>query len=1160
MSAVKTPEDAQVRNACLDISQSFVVTAPAGSGKTSLLTQRALALLAVAKTPEEVLCITFTRKAAAEMRARILGALHECHRLNDDTPSYQAQTWRLAQAVIEQDKKHHWQLLENPGRLKITTIDGFCRSITQQLPLEARLGAELNTVEYPETVYREAAKEALLWLERSNSPYQQPLSELINSLDGDTLKLENLLCQLLSKRDQWLNLLLHARNQREALEDNTRTLIRDQLGITQEKLWQHASDLAVIADFCGSQLIASNSDSVITELAGCVDLPEADEDHLLQWRAITELLLTQKGEWRKRFDKNMGLPAGKDPINVERKAGLKAIIDELQQIPELTELLQRVRNLPGAEFSQRQWQFLDNLTQVLPLVVGHLKILFGQQGAVDFVEVAQASLDALSPDSDGTYSDTLLKLDYRLQHILVDEFQDTSHVQWQLLKQLTNEWQNGDGKTLFFVGDGMQSCYGFRGADVSLFLEARRHGLAHLPLSAQALTTNFRSSAEIVGWVNETFTRAFPAQDDISRGAVSYNQATAFYEPTLDSVAPVYQAVHCYAHAIDSEETNNQLPQAKTVVDLVSQLKKEKPDDNIAILVRSRSHLAEIQRHLLKAGFKGQATEIEALKQRMVVTDLISLTRALLIPDDNLAWFSLLRAPWCALSPQDLLSIRASLEEHALTSVLSLLLDEQITESIALAESAKAKLNLIAKVIRNRWQLRRRSTLRHWVESTWIALGGGENCIEASDLDNAETYWQLLEKFDQGGLISDWQGFELGIEHLYANTAKDADPNLQIMTIHKSKGLEFDHVIIPSLDKTPKSDDKELLLWSNSVSIDGDELLLMAPLPEVGLSGFDSPTGESNDSGANTLYDYLRSEAKAKNYFESVRLLYVGCTRAIKSLHLLANIKLTEAGEMKSPGASSVLAAIWPVFSKQCQLIAPSLIESSNQSTEQVQDSIQWHKILRSTRTEPFLFAKNTLLKASRGHEYSDEINLPEPLNFDVAAQQAFGTVTHKMLEMFANTGITHWSIEKLEQKREFIKREFMQAAIYGIEANLLTARVVALCEKVLNSKIGVWILSNHKDAASEFSLMDCDSNRSYVIDRTFIDEQDEHGEVRWIIDYKTASASADANIEEFIAYEVNLYAEQLNQYKRLFSAIDPTPIKVALYFPSLDLLQEISE
>src|SRR5690606_390298 len=136
-------------------------------------------------------------------------------------------------------------------------------------------------------------------------------------------------------------------------------------------------------------------------------------------------------------------------------------------------------------------------------------------------ETSLAALRALGGEGEPT--DLALRLDYRIRHILVDEFQDTSSMQFHLIEKLVAGWEPGDGRTLFIVGDGMQSCYGFRNANVGLFLRARDQGIGPVRLQALKLRVNFRSDSSVVNWVNAVFSAAFPPVDDIARGGVCYS-------------------------------------------------------------------------------------------------------------------------------------------------------------------------------------------------------------------------------------------------------------------------------------------------------------------------------------------------------------------------------------------------------------------------------------------------------------------------------------------------------------------------------------------------------------------------------------------------------------------------------------------------------------
>ena len=192
------------------------------------------------------------------------------------------------------------------------------------------------------------------------------------------------------------------------------------------------------------------------------------------------------------------------------------------------------RRLPPPAYTEAQWQVLEAITELLKRAVGQLKLVFQSRGQVDFTEVSQRALLALE-DSEGP-TDLALRLDYQIRHLLIDEFQDTSISQFELLARLTAGWTPDDGRTLFAVGDPMQSIYRFREAEVGLFLRARAEGIGNVVLTPLELSANFRSQAGIVAWVNEAFAQVMPEREDIASGAVAYTASQAVH-PRLDGDA-----------------------------------------------------------------------------------------------------------------------------------------------------------------------------------------------------------------------------------------------------------------------------------------------------------------------------------------------------------------------------------------------------------------------------------------------------------------------------------------------------------------------------------------------------------------------------------------------------------------------------------------------
>ena len=1161
------PPDQAARRAALDPAGSFAVAAPAGSGKTGLLTQRVLTLLAHCRQPEELLAITFTRKAAGEMQERIMMALRQAHHAPCPDNPHDALTWQLAWAVLERDKGQAWQLLLSPQRLRIQTIDSLCRSITRQLPLDSQLGAPADTLETPELAYRQAVHQFLARLE-TDPGLSRDLTYLVRHLDSNLGSVEGLLIQLLGKRDQWLGVMLEARSEhaRDYLESVLDELLEEELTSLQAALGYLASDLCLLVDRAVQNLHKDQPDSPLTRLLGLTELPATQPEALPDWRALADMLLTGKGDWRKRLTKKEGFPAGKAQAHLkERYFELVSALQE--QTPDLAEQLHRVRQLPPAHYSAAQWQLLDSLTRLLPVLVAELTVVFKQMGATDYSAIAQAASLALGSEEDP--SQLALKLDYRIQHILVDEFQDTAGPQLQLLEKLVAGWQPGDGRSLFIVGDAMQSCYSFRDANVGLFLNARRQGIGSVPLTALDLQVNFRSQTALVRWVNQVFQTAFPSRDDISRGAVRYAPSVAF-KPPLPQAAVALHACHYQSRdentdpeMLDSDAQPDRylarLQEGEAVAQLASRILAEHPQDNLAILVKSRPQLKEVLPALARRHLRWQATDIDPLESRMAVIDLLSLTRALLNTDDRIAWLSLLRAPWCGLDLHDLHRlVTADLGDISPRSKQGWpVLWQQLRhyrDIDGLSASGQACLARLMAVLEPAWRERHRKPLRTWLEGTWLALGGPALLADPGDADNLPSYFDLLEQHQLGGGLRDWDAFELAVQRLYAAPRADADPRLQVMTLHKSKGLEFDRVIIPGLDRGSNRDDKQLLLWQERLNRAGQSRLMLGPL---------APTGAEEDE----LYDFMRQEAKLRRDYEDTRLLYVGCTRAIKQLHLLSCQQLdAKTGELKAPQAASLLAKIWPTVADQWQpapggeaLVGQSGGQSEVQTGPQSEGRPGLQQILRLPPDwQAVPIATDDLLKAYRGHEYDDPDNRPEPESPSARLARHIGSVLHGQLQQLVEQGPRDWSEAWADQRQPFWALQLRQLGWTGEPLQLALGKIRRGLRLTLEDPRGRWLLDpSHEDSRCEWSLYHRQGSqyRESIIDRSFIDSANRQ---RWIVDYKTGQPAEDESPEGFVKRERAEHQAQLQRYRQVLNRLGETQIVAALYFPLLEDSQRL--
>jgi len=332
-----------------------------------------------------------------------------------------------------------------------------------------------------------------------------------------------------------------------------------------------------------------------------------------------------------------------------------------------------------------------------------LKVLFQERAQVDFTEVSQRAVQALGePDAP---TDLALALDCRIRHVLVDEFQDTSWSQYDLLRGLAAGWQEGDGRTLFVVGDPMQSIYRFRKAEVGLYMRAWHEGIGPVALERLVLAVNFRSTGAIVRWFNAAFEKVLPDEEDLASGAVPFSPSVA------DSAAPEGGVPQVHALA-----STGRAAEARLVAGLVRQALAENPGGEVALLVRSRAHLAEIAPALKDAGIPFQAIEIELLGHRPVVQDLLALTRALVHPADRVAWLSVLRAPWCGLTLADL----DALAGHDRSAALWTLVNDAAVLA-RLSGDGKQRLLRARDALGAALAARRRGPFARWVEGAWLA-------------------------------------------------------------------------------------------------------------------------------------------------------------------------------------------------------------------------------------------------------------------------------------------------------------------------------------------------------------------------------------------------------------------------------------------------------
>ena len=968
--------DAAARERALDPASSFIVEAPAGSGKTGLLTQRFLALLGVVARPDSIVAMTFTRKAAAEMRERIQNALTEAEQpAQFGLDPHLKRTRELALKALARSRQREWNLLEDPGQLQIQTIDSLCAMLIRQMPVISEFGGVGEVVEDARDLYKMAARNTVRALTEGDAREQQLFRRIALHFDNEMDRLERQVSEMLGKREQW---------------------------------------------------------------AG---LPKNSESELV-----------------------------------------------------------------------------NDFTELLELARGALRDVFRRANKVDYTEVARAARKALGTPESPT--DLLYSLDYRIEHLLVDEFQDTSRAQYDLVKALTEQWSQDDNRSLFLVGDPMQSIYRFREAEIALFLHCwHTRELGSVQLEQLRLVTNFRSTPELVAWVRETIQPIMP-EEKPEIGAVKFRESVAGRKPGGIPVRLV----------LFIEDDGS--AEAAEIVRIVN---AAKPGKSIAILVRARSHLAAILPALRKAGIGYRAIEIEALKDQQHVMDVLALTRALLHAGDRVSWLACLRAPWCGLTLADLAALA---ENEAERTILDLISDP--ANIGALSTDGRSRAVRVQEILSAAVANVGRVSLRALIEKAWLALGGPATLPEKNRRDDVATFLDLLEKLEEGGIIRDFSLLNERLELFFARPSS-ASCNVDVMTIHQAKGLEFDIVLIPQTGRTSRKSDPELLVWTEETIADGVSRLKIAAQPQKAKG---SPE-----------YDAIQEQSKAKDEEENKRLLYVACTRPKNELYLFGNAVRKKDGGLRNASSNTFLGLIWES--------ARAMFESELRRRVPVQQSLLYtpHEGAAGTmlnRLPENWHLPKFALSVAWQPEYERAPAAAREITFEWVgdASRHAGTVIHELLKKIAADGVDHWDAARINALRPTIRAELLRLGVPADEEPQTGNQVVRAIANTLASARGKWLLAPHPEARSEYPLSGRVEDKliSGTVDRVFRAE----GGSLWIVDFKN-SVHKGGDRKTFLDEEQRRYTAQLENYATLLRRVKPGPIMLGLYFPLLDEWREWS-
>jgi ATP-dependent exoDNAse (exonuclease V) beta subunit len=544
--------------------------------------------------------------------------------------------------------------------------------------------------------------------------------------------------------------------------------------------------------------------------------------------------------------------------------------------------------------------------------------------------------------------------------------------------------------------------------------------------------------------------------------------------------------------------------------------------------------LSEIVPELQRRGVPFQATDIDPLGRRPAVLDLLSLTRALVHLADRTAWLAVLRAPWCGLTLSELYAVATSARGSILATLRS------GAWHAALSAAARERLGATLHVLETALEETRTLGLRDAVERAWHALGGPATVDTLRGLEEANAYLEQLSALEaRGARLPDLDELEAALDDLYAPPAAGPAARVHLLTIHKAKGLEFDTVIVPGLERPLRRDRRTLIRWTRleDLADSAAESLLLAPL-------------HARDGTQDPLYRWLGVLEAAREQNERRRLLYVAATRAKTSLHLLGSVTVKAQDgvpRLQPPVRTTPLGLLWPAVEPAFASEFATGGEWPPTEPDERRGKVSVLRRLPDDWRLPELpVAPRTAVATFE--RIVDELE-PE-FDWASATARSVGTVVHRALQRASRGGTA-----TINRHRALYAIELAELGVPPDRQAGALERVTTALGRTSSDERGRWLFApGHRDVVAELALTGRLGGEivRVAVDRTFVDAAG----TRWIVDFKTSEHEGGA-LERFLDSEQVRYAPQLERYAALMRHLGPEPIRVGLYFPLLSAWRE---
>jgi ATP-dependent helicase/nuclease subunit A len=1125
----------RAQGAAIQPDVSVWVTASAGSGKTKVLTDRVLALLLAGTAPQRILCLTFTKAAAAEMNNRIIGRLAAWVTADDDAlhtdllPLTQGTLHSAAREerdrILARARRLFSEVLEAPGGLQISTLHAFCQSILRRFPLEARVPPHFALMDERDTAeaLNGALEDTIVAARDGNDEALKSALAVVTARVHET-NFADLMTTLVSARGK-LKSFINGDIERAI------TAMRAALGLAAGE-----DEISLVEAACPDHVFGCDAlKNAITALAQGTKTDQERGTGIAAWLAAPL-------ERAARFEvyANHYLTKGEIRARLATKdvAAMPGVLDALQaEAQRLSALVARVK---AARVATGTAALLRLGARVLDLYDDD-KI---RRGLMDYDDLIQLTRHLLAQP--GVAEWVLYKLDGGIDHILIDEAQDTSPDQWAIVRPLRGEFFAGEGRhenrsavtrTVFAVGDRKQSIYSFQGAAPEAFDEEQQATQSEVYAAGQrwapvTMNVSFRSTPAVLTAVNAVFAQS-GARDGV---ATPLENITHLAARDLDAgLVELWPLIEPQA----TDETVNwkppverrkgDSPQNRLAAEIAERIRRMVDDreilpskarairpGDIMVLVRRRTgFVEELVRQLKKRGIAVAGVDRMVLTDQMAIMDLVALGRFLLLPEDDLTLAEVLKGPLVGLSEDELFILAYDRGEQHLWDVLS-------THAGSVNRFGVAH-RFLADLLARTDYLTPADLYGHIL----VTLDGRRKLLArlGVDADDPIDEFMNLALAYQQSHPPTLQGFlhwlAAGALEIKRDLEQSGADAVRVITVHGAKGLQAPIVFLPDTAQAPSF--REQLLWTP------DE----TPLPLW--------ASKADDLDAFTCE--VRDAAKLAQEREYRRLMYVAMTRAEDRLYVCGwqtkrPVKADEAwyAMIKSalvslPQTETLGDGVLRLTSPQLRSVAPKQITQETAASDALPSWAVKAPIPEDNPPRPLAPSRAALTESAA----------LSPLKNDGKQRYQRGLIIHRLLQSLPDLP---------PQRRRAAAEAFVKRPGWGIEAEAGDA-IVTETLTVLDTAAFAPLFATGSRAEVSLTGLIGKYAVSGQIDRLAVTDSEV-----WIVDYKTNRPPPRDAINVDPAYVF-----QMATYRAALRAVYPQhTIRCALLWTDGPFIMELGD